>query len=83
MGPPFCSSLPDSSIQQDGCILASEGAVMLVILAFEGTEAVLMQPTSLNRGEGLVTGMMGKVGSVEGEGKGEVVTTIPFVSSLF
>ena len=56
---------------------------MLVILAFEGTEAVLMQPTSLNRGEGLVTGMMGKVGSVEGEGKGEVVTTIPFVSSLF
>ena len=68
----FCSSLPDSPIQPDGCILASEGAVMLVILASEGTEVVLTHPTSLNRGEGLVTGMMGKVGGVEGEGEGEV-----------
>ena len=67
MGPPFCSSLPDSSIQQDGCILASEGAVVLVILTSEGTKAVLTQPTSLNRGEGLVTRMMGEVGSIEGE----------------
>ena len=45
---------------------------MLVILASEGTEVVLTHPTSLNRGEGLVTGMMGKVGGVEGEGEGEV-----------
>ena len=72
MDPPFCSSLPDSSIQRDGCILASEGAVVLVILASEGTEAVLTQPTSLNRGEGVIAGMMGEVGGVEGEGEGEV-----------
>ena len=45
---------------------------MLVILASEGTKAVLTQPTSLNRGEGLIARMMGKVGSIEGEGKGEV-----------
>ena len=72
MGPPFCSCLPDSSIQQDGCILASEGAVVFIILTSEGTKVVLTQPTSLNRGERLVTGMMGEVGGVEGEGKGEV-----------
>ena len=45
---------------------------MLVILASEGTKAVLTQPTSLNRGEGLIAGMMGEVGSVEGEGEGKV-----------
>ena len=72
MGPPFCSSLPDSTIQQDGCILTSEGAVMLVILASEGTKVVLTQPTSLNRGEGLITGMMGEVGGIEGKGEGKV-----------
>jgi hypothetical protein len=43
-----------------GCILASEGA-----------EAVLKEPTSLNRGEGLVAGLTGEVGGVEGEGEGE------------
>ena len=45
---------------------------MLVILASEGTKGVLTQPTSLNRGEGLSAGMMGKVGSIKGEGEGKV-----------
>ena len=32
---------------------------------------MLTEPTSLNRGEGLVIKWMGKFGSVEGEDKGE------------
>ena len=45
------------------CILASEGAVALVV-----------EPTSLNGGEGLIAGSTGEVGGVEGEGGGgEVV----------
>jgi len=42
-------------------------------LASEGAEAVLIEPTSLNRGEGLVTGFAGEFGGVEGEGEGEVM----------
>ena len=34
--------------------------------------SVLREPTSLNRGEGLVVGLMGEVGGGEGEGKGVV-----------
>jgi hypothetical protein len=47
------------------CDLASEGPV-----ASEGVEAVLNEPTSLNRGEGLVSGLMGEVGGREGEREG-------------
>ena len=36
-------------------------------LASEGVKAVLNEPTSLNRGEGLVTGLTGEVGGGEGE----------------
>ena len=36
-------------------------------LASEGVEAVLNEPTSLNRGEGLVAGLTGEVGGGEGE----------------
>jgi hypothetical protein len=39
-------------------------------LASEGVEAVLNEPTSLNRGEGLVSGLMGEVGGREGEREG-------------
>jgi hypothetical protein len=42
-------------------------------LASEGAEAVLIEPTSLNRGEGLVTGFAGEFGGVEGEGEGKVM----------
>jgi hypothetical protein len=41
------------------------------ILACEGAEAELTEPTSLNRGEGLVAGLIGAVGGMEGEGEGE------------
>ena len=37
------------------------------ILACEGARAMLTEPTSLNRGEGLVTGLTGEVGGGEGE----------------
>jgi hypothetical protein len=30
-----------------------------------------MEPTSLNRGEGLVAGLIGVVGGIEGKGEGE------------
>jgi len=40
-------------------------------LACEGAEAVLMKPTSLNRGEGLVCLLICDVRGVEGEGEGE------------
>jgi hypothetical protein len=40
------------------------------ILASEGAAAVLREPTSLNRGEGLISGLTGEVGGVEGEGGG-------------
>ena len=40
-------------------------------LACEGPEAVLMKPTSLNRGEGLVYVLICDVRGVEGEGEGE------------
>ena len=45
------------------------------ILACEGAGAMLTEPTSLNRGEGLVTGTPGEVGGGEGasEGGGRVV----------
>ena len=33
---------------------------------------VLIEPTSLNRGEGLVSGLVGEVGGVEDEGEGEM-----------
>jgi len=42
-------------------------------LTSEGDEVVRMEPTSLNGGEGLMVELTCKVGSVEGEGKGEVV----------
>jgi len=42
------------------------------VLASEGDEAVLIEPTSLNRGEGLVARLAGEVGGVESKGKGEV-----------
>ena len=42
-----------------GCILASEEAAEM-----------LVEPTSLNRGEGLVAMLMGSVGGGEGEGEG-------------
>jgi len=52
------------------------GAAGGCILACEGAGAMLTEPTSLNRGEGLVTGapgaVVGGVGASEGGG-GEVV----------
>jgi len=42
------------------------------MLVSEGAEVVLTEPTSLNRGEGLVSGLIGEVVSREGEGEGEV-----------
>ena len=39
-------------------------------LASEGVKAVLNEPTSLNRGEGLVAGLTGEVGGREGEREG-------------
>ena len=41
------------------------------ILACEGAKAVLQEPTSLNRGEGLVARSTCEVGGIEGKGKGE------------
>jgi len=40
-------------------------------LASEGAEVVLMEPTSLNRGEGLVAVLTCEVGGVEGKDEGE------------
>ena len=40
-------------------------------LACEGAEGVLKEPTSLNRGEGLVSGLTREAGGGEGKGKGE------------
>ena len=39
-------------------------------LASEGVKAVMNEPTSLNRGEGLIARLMGKVGGCKGERKG-------------
>jgi hypothetical protein len=41
------------------------------ILACEGAVAMEVEPTSLNRGEGLAAGWSGDVGGVQGEGEGE------------
>jgi len=38
-------------------------------LASEGAEAVIIQPTSLDRGEGLIYRFAGEVGGVEHEGE--------------
>ena len=57
-GPPSSLSLPNSSIER-GCILASEGG-----------QAILMEPTSLKRGEGLTAESKGADGGAEGEGEG-------------
>jgi len=40
------------------------------ILASEGAAEMLVEPTSLNRGEGLVARSTGSVGGGEGEGEG-------------
>ena len=40
-------------------------------LACEGAEAVLIEPTSLNRGEGLVAGLTREAGSGKGKDEGE------------
>jgi hypothetical protein len=42
-------------------------------LTSEGAGAVLIEPTSLTRGEGLVARLAGEVGGVEGKSEGEVV----------
>ena len=39
-------------------------------LASEGVKAVLNEPTSLNRGEGLVAGLTGEVGGHESKREG-------------
>jgi hypothetical protein len=39
-------------------------------LASEGVEAMSNEPTSINGGEGLVSGLMGEVGGREGKRKG-------------
>jgi hypothetical protein len=39
-------------------------------LASEGVEAISNEPTSINGGEGLVSGLMGEVGGREGKRKG-------------
>jgi hypothetical protein len=41
------------------------------ILTSEGAKAVLMEPTSLIGGEGLITVLTCEVGGVEGEDEGE------------
>ena len=67
LDPPSSEAKPPTSLWKGegwlGCILACEGAV-----------AVEAEPTSLNRGEGLVTGspgeVVGGVGASEGGGRG-------------
>ena len=49
------------------------GGATVPVLASEGAKASLIEPTSLNRGEGLIAELTGEAGGVEGEGEGEVV----------
>ena len=74
MGPPSSSSPPPDPASSEAKLPTSlwkgEGQLPRV-LASEGAEVVLKEPTSLNGGEGLVAKSMGEVRGTEGESEGE------------
>jgi hypothetical protein len=64
---------PPSFLLLRAHIPLERGGAAVPVLASEGAKASLIEPTSLNRGEGLVAELTCEVGGVEGEGEGEVV----------